>query len=115
MKRGDIVLVKFPFTDSSSDWVRPALVISSDAHVTTNPDAIFIYISSNINNPRPNDIIVEEQHSEFRQSGLKKPSTIKCDKIVTLSKVLVTRKLGEAGPTILQAIKTRLPLILGLN
>ena len=115
MNRGDIVLIKYPFTDSSSDWLRPALVISSDAHVTTNPDAIFMYISSSIDNPRLTDIVVEEQHPEFRQSGLKRPSTIKCNKIVTLSKVLATRKLGAAGPTILREIKTKLPQILGLS
>jgi len=114
MNRGDIVLIKYPFTDYSSEAVRPALVISSDAHSATNPDAIFIYISSVIENPRPPDIVIGRNHPEFSRSGLKKDSVIKCDKIATLSKALATRRLGEAGPEIMGLINTKLSEILGL-
>ncbi len=115
MNRGDIVLIKFPFTDLSSDKVRPALVVSSDAYSTTNPDAIFIYISAVTDSPKPPDIVIEERHPEFRRSGLKKASVIKCDKIVTLSKILASRRLGEVGPTIIEMINTKLSEILGLS
>lgn len=117
MNRGDIVLIKFPFTDLSSDKVRPALVVSSDAYstTTTNPDAIFIYISAVIDSPKSADIVIEERHPEFRRSGLKKASVIKCDKIVTLSKILASKRLGEVGPTIIEMVNTKLSEILGLS
>ena len=115
MRRGDIVLIKFPFTDLSSHVVRPAVVISSDAHVNANPDAIFIYISSVIDTPKLPDIVVEEGHPEFNRSGLRTASIIKCDKIVSLSKALATRRLGEIGPTILGMIKTKLTDVLGFG
>ncbi len=46
MKKGTIVLVKFPFTDLSSAKRRPALVISDQGK--TKNDVIVAFISSNI-------------------------------------------------------------------
>ena len=45
-RRGDIVLVSFPFTDLSSSKRRPALVISPDAFNKRGQDVVLAAITS---------------------------------------------------------------------
>lgn len=45
-KRGDIVLVSFPFTDLSSSKTRPALVVSPDSFNQTMQDLVLAAITS---------------------------------------------------------------------
>jgi mRNA interferase MazF len=47
-KRGDIILVMFPFTDLSSAKQRPALVVSSDALNAASDDVLVAAITSQI-------------------------------------------------------------------
>lgn len=46
LKRGDIVIVPFPFTDFSTSKQRPALVISSDVFNRSREDAILVALTS---------------------------------------------------------------------
>src|SRR5476651_587335 len=45
-KRGDIVLVSFPFTDLSSSKKRPALVVSPDSFNQTMQDVVLAAITT---------------------------------------------------------------------
>ena len=50
-KRGDVVLVPFPFTDLSSAKHRPALVISADALNSMRDDVLVAAITSQVPTP----------------------------------------------------------------
>lgn len=115
MKRGDIVLIKFPFTDLSTIKVRPALVISSNKYNNSGEDAIFLCISSNINKKQNTDLLIESSYTDFPSTGLRKSSLFCTDKLVILKKSLAIRKLGEATLEILSKINTMLIDILGLK
>lgn len=115
MKRCDIVLIKFPFTDLSSNKVRPALVVSSDNYNQQGQDAIFMLITSNTSNPTSSDILIDSSDEEFSLTGLKRASLIKTGKIVILLKNLATRKLGEAGPVLMTKVNNMLSEVLGLQ
>lgn len=45
---GDVVLVRFPFTDHSTIKQRPAAVVSSAAYHQARPDLLIVAISSQI-------------------------------------------------------------------
>lgn len=47
-KRGDVVLVPFPFTNLSNAKQRPALVVSADAFNFTRADVLVAAITSQI-------------------------------------------------------------------
>ena len=47
-KRGDVVLVPFPFTDFSSSKQRPALVVSADGLNATRDDVLVAAITSQV-------------------------------------------------------------------
>jgi mRNA interferase MazF len=115
IKRGDIVLIKFPFSDLSSTKFRPALVISADTYTENGMDAIFMLITSKIDNPQKTDILIDIGDSEFAITGLKKSSLIRADKIAVLTKTLATRKLGEIGSNTLKKVEKILADVLGLK
>jgi len=115
VKRGDIVLIDYPFSNQQGTKVRPALVISSDNYNKKGDDALFILISSTLKNIQKYDVTLEPSNPEFGQTGLKNSSKIRADKIVYLLKSLATRKLGSAGETTQKQVDKLLKDILGLN
>lgn len=114
MKRGDVVLIRFPFSDLSGSKVRPAIVVSADSYTQNGRDAIFVVISSNTNNIQANDILVDSSDSDFPMTGLSRSSLIRIDKIVILDKDLARRKLGEAIDSLMEKVNVKLIEVLGL-
>jgi mRNA interferase MazF len=86
MKKGDIVLVTFPFTDLSSFKRRPALVL-----FTENDDAILAFITSKISFKHPNDIYIESSVI----NRLETDSVIILRKLFTANIRLIKGKIGE--------------------
>ncbi|MEM8779090.1 MAG: type II toxin-antitoxin system PemK/MazF family toxin [Cyanobacteria bacterium P01_G01_bin.49] len=87
---GDILLVRFPFTDQSSTKKRPAVVISSNRYHQEKSDLIIMAITSQISSSSQwGEVLI----TNFSACGLIKPSAIK-PVITTLQKNLVIRKLG---------------------
>ena len=114
MKRGEIVLITYPFSNLQGTKVRPALVISSDKYNQSNRDALFILITSNTSDPQPSDYLIDPKHPDFPQAGLKKASLIRVDKIVCLMQSLARRKLGSISSNIQIAINDILRKIIDL-
>lgn len=104
LSRGDVVLLSFPFTDLSSQKVRPAIVLSGKAYNIKGDDVIVCPVTSNINRDGFFLVKVDFSHPEYRSSGFKLPSAIVVDKIHTLHNSLVKRKLGSLGQETLMEI-----------
>ncbi|KAF0202318.1 MAG: growth [Bacteroidetes bacterium] len=83
---GDIVLLKFPFTDGISFKKRPALIIND----YDDGDIIVCRITSQIYDTM-NDYYLEN----WSDAGLKLPSVVRVHKIATLDKSLVETKMGR--------------------
>ena len=105
MKRGDVVLIKFPFTDLSSTKVRPALVISNEHYNTNQDDVVLLLITSNTSRISSDDYILGPSDSEFKDTGLKQTSAFRVGKIQTLNKKLINSKLGFVGSKTLNKIE----------
>ncbi len=71
-KRGDIVLVQFPFTDLSSSKRRPALVVSPDWFNSSNQDLVLVGITSQIGDD-PRSVLLDE--TDFAGGKLPKISS----------------------------------------
>ena len=107
-KRGDIILVPFPFTDLSSAKVRPALVLShGNDH---KPDVIVCFISSNLEGKNPSAVRIEPKTS----NGLKVPSVVRFDKIATLDKRIVLGAIGSLSPEWLKKHQKEFLSVFGL-
>ena len=83
---GDIVLLKFPFTDGKSLKKRPALIIND----YDDGDIIVCRITSQIYDTK-NDYYLDN----WSEAGLKLPSVVRVHKIATLDKSLVETSMGK--------------------
>jgi mRNA interferase MazF len=106
-KKGDVVLVAFPFTDLTTAKMRPALVISLDSFQQSGLDVVLSGITSQIPKKIPaTDILLSPE--DQRQAGLPKPSIVRLGKIVTLDKRLIRKKLGHLPETTLSKLTSEL-------
>ena len=87
---GDIVLVRFPFTDQTAAKQRPAVVISASEYNCSKPDLILMAVTSQL---RPTVALGEVWLARWRDAGLLRPSAVK-PVVATLEQGLVIRKLG---------------------
>lgn len=108
MKKGDVVLVSFPFTDLSTIKVRPALIISNDNYNIRQDNIVLLLITSKVINTYPDDYLLKSDNPEFTDTGLKKTSIFRTSIIQTLKKTLLSSRLGFVGPSILSEIEDRL-------
>jgi len=97
LRRGDVVLVPFPFTDLSTDKVRPAVIVSADPQET---DVTIAFISSTVSpgGQSRTDCVLRQHDPGFEGTGLKKASTFKMRKLLTIERSKVIRRLGRVSP-----------------
>jgi mRNA interferase MazF len=96
MKKGDIVLIKFPFTDLTGSKLRPALVLFE-----SGDDVIVSFITSVLSERFTGDVLLKKNE----QNGLKKDSILRLAKLATLSRSLIAGRLGAFSNEELNAVK----------
>ena len=101
-KQGDVVLVPVPFTSLKEAKQRPALIISNDAHNVKVEDVVICGITSNIKD-EPYSIILEQK--DMAEGKIYFLSRIKADKIFTIHKAIIKRKLGIVNAKVLERAK----------
>ena len=80
MKKGDVVLVPFPFTDLSGSKLRPATILA-----VIEKEVIAAFITSQLNIYKTRKLSLKASE----RTGLKKDSLLLLDKISTLDKSLI--------------------------
>jgi mRNA-degrading endonuclease toxin of MazEF toxin-antitoxin module len=87
-KRGDLLLVPFPFTDLSATKRRPVLAL-------TGPDSYGDFIALPVTS-RPQTVHgLPITAADLVHGRLPAPSWIRTDRIVTLNATLVVRPIGQ--------------------
>src|SRR5438552_984405 len=85
---GDVVLVRFPFTDLSTTKNRPALVLSTPGFAARQGDVVVLAMTSK---PQRE---AKLRLSRWQSAGLPKPTWLK-PVVGTLATSLVLRRLGR--------------------
>jgi len=106
LKKGDIVLVNFPFTDLTQTKLRPAVVLWVD----TGLDEITLcFISSqDTANLTSTEFLLDTSDPEFSETKLKVTSKVRVTRIVTLKRELIQRRLGKLGTNQIQKLNEAL-------
>jgi mRNA interferase MazF len=106
VKKGDLILIPFPFSDLTGTKNRPALVlISNEFDVTVS------FITSQIKWSSKHDIVLFPSLI----NGLKVKSLIRLSKMATISKDLILGKLGELSQKELDEIDNGLISLFNLR
>ena len=100
VKRGSVVLIRYPFTDLPGAKVRPALVLTPDHLLPRLEDVLCLFSSSVMPEELlPTDFVLELGHASFLNTGLRRRSVLRMHQLALLHKALVLRVLGESWRT----------------
>jgi mRNA interferase MazF len=117
LRRGDVVLVAFPFTDLTATKVRPAVVVSPDRAHRVTGDAILAALSSVI--PKrsllPTELLIADRSPGFAATGLKCSSLLLCGKLFTMERRLVLRWLGRLDDRLTARLDQAVGAAVGLS
>ncbi len=107
LQKGDVVLVPFPFTDLSSVKVRPSVILTPEP---TGPDLVVAYVSSVIpEEPLPSThLLLTPESPGFRATGLKRTSVVRLDKLMSIARSQVRRRIGRLDASLLAELDSHL-------
>ena len=106
MRKGDILLIPFPFTDLSGQKNRPALVL-----IASGTDVTVAFMTSQIKWQEEHDLKIEPSAG----NGLKKTSLVRLNKLATIDKELVLGRLGSLSNKDVQQLNQNLIQLLQLS
>lgn len=107
MIRSKVVLVPFPFDDLSTFKVRPAICLTES--IGQYNHVVVVFISSQLPSELlETDIILDPSQDGFMKTGLKVPSVLRLNRIMTIPINLIQRELGTLSPNMQSEIKNKL-------
>jgi len=109
-RRGDVVLVSFPFSNASGQKERPAVVLSTDDYHEEWNEVIVVAITSRQPKTlRKTDCELKDLHA----AGLKQRSWVRSH-LATVHFQLIVRKIGALSQRDLKAVEQCLRVAIGL-
>lgn len=104
--KGEVVLVRYPFSDLSASKVRPAVVVHAP-HVSQ--DALIVPLTSRITHLLPGEFAL----ADWGAAGLNVPTAVKRG-IYTVRESLFARSLGLLSPADARQVEESVRFWLGL-
>ena len=116
VRRGEVVLVDFPYSDHTGSKVRPALVVQADAWNQRLDDTILALITSSRHRRvgAATQFVIDVTTAEGQQAGLRLNSVIQCENLLTYDQALILRVLGRLSATAMEQINACLKATLGI-
>jgi mRNA interferase MazF len=115
MRRGDVVIVDFPYVTGLGSKLRPALVVQNDTDNQRLGNSIVVMISGNLRHAnQPTHLLVDPATAEGASSGLHGPSVVKCINVHTIPQQNVLRTVGHFSTNLMRQINDCLKAVLDL-
>lgn len=117
VKRGDVVLVDYPFADATGSKVRPALVVQSDHNNRRIANTILVMITRRIHMAasEPTQVLIDPLSAEGQTTGLLTQSAITCENLFTVNQGRIIRILGKASDALMLSVDDCLKAALDLR
>src|SRR5256712_12764033 len=96
VRRGEVVLVDFPYSDQTGSKVRPALVVQADVWNQRLDDTIIALITSSRHRRvgANTQLLIDISTGEGRQSGLRLGSINQCENPINYDRAFILRVIG---------------------
>lgn len=101
-RKGEVILVPFPFTDLSTTKVRPALVLTTEAYEQATGSIIVAMITS-----VAHSTAFDYRLSDWKAAKLLYPSWVRT-KLATLDPSLVRHTIGRLSDSDMQEVEVRM-------
>src|SRR5665213_3777741 len=103
VKRGDVILANFPFSDASGSKVHPGLVVQCDANNRRLSDAILALVTRNTQRAatEATQLLIDVATPVGKRAGLLHTSAVKCEHLITLHQGLIQRTIGTLSPSLM--------------
>jgi len=105
IRQGDLVLLKYPFSNLKEFKVRPALVVSNDKLNKNSQDCILVPLTTVI---KKDDHPILINQEDLSSGKLIKESRIRADKIFTGSRDLIFLKIGSLNKRMFLKVKKKI-------
>ncbi len=106
MKKGEIILIPFPFTDLTGDKSRPGLVLANSRW-----DVVVAFISTQIQKQEEGDLFV----TASTENRLKKDSIIILRKLATVDKARTIGRIGVLEDSYVASLNEKLKKLFQLD
>ena len=101
-EQGEIIIVPFPFSDLSTIKQRPVLILSKNEYNNQTGDIITCGITSNIKDTQCSILL---ESNNLKEGVIPSISRIKVDKLFTIDKNLVKKKLAMIDLSTFEKVK----------
>jgi mRNA interferase MazF len=115
VRRGDVVLVLYPFASGMGGSRRPALIVQYDADNAQLRNTIVAQITTNLRRVGgPTHLLIERATPEGQQAGLLHDSVVSCNNLATVYEDRIDRTIGHLPTALMNRIDECLKAALGL-
>jgi mRNA-degrading endonuclease toxin of MazEF toxin-antitoxin module len=115
MKRGDVILVRFPHPSGLRGKKRPAVIVQSDAYAGVVSTLVVAEVTKNLTMASdPACLLIDTSTPEGRATGLVRDSVVSCLVLVTVYVDTVALVLGTLSPPLKQKLNVCLKAALEL-
>jgi mRNA interferase MazF len=115
-RRGDVVILDYPFSDSSGAKVRPALIVQSDPRNAVLSNTIVALITKNLQRSAsdPTQLLIDIATPHGMQSGLHRNSAVTCGNLYTVHERHILKTTGSLSAALMLQVDLRLKAALDL-
>jgi mRNA interferase MazF len=115
MKRGDVLLVRFPHPSGGRGKKRPVVVVQADAYNQTLRTLVVAEVTKNLQMAQePACLFIDANTAEGQATGVVQDSVVSCLLMATIKADRVDQVIGALSDTMMQKLNSCLKAALAL-
>lgn len=115
VRRGDVVVVNWPFTGGGSK-ARPAVIVQNDKDNARMTNTIVVMFTSvTRRSGEPTQLLIEVSTPDGKLTGLHRDSVVNCSNLLTIEQSSVISTIGRMSATLIALVDDCLKASLDLK